>query len=73
VLLIIGSTGQGKSSIANSICRKKHFKTSNGLASETSKVSCLVTNFNGDPSKPKVIIIDNPGLGDSKNRDTKHI
>ena len=73
ILLIIGSTGQGKSSLANSLCRKNHFKTSSGLASETSKVNCLVTNFNGDPKKPKVIIIDNPGLGDSQNRDTKHI
>ena len=69
-MLIIGSTGQGKSSLANSLCRKAYFKTSSGLASETSKVSCLVTNFNGDPKKPKMIIIDNPGLGDSKNRDT---
>ena len=73
VLLIVGSTGVGKSSLANSICRKKHFKTSSGLASETSKVTCLVTNFNGDPSKQKVIIIDIPGIGDSQNRDTKHI
>jgi putative ribosome biogenesis GTPase RsgA len=35
VACFIGSTGQGKSSTANSLCGEMKFKTSNAMISET--------------------------------------
>jgi len=67
-------TGHGKSSTANSLCGEaEYFKTSSELESETSKVRGLVTYAFGDEEAEPVIIIDTPGFGDSKGRDTEHI
>jgi predicted RNA-binding protein with RPS1 domain len=67
-------TGHGKSSTANSLCGEaEYFKTSSELESETSKVRGLVTYAFNDEEEEPVIIIDTPGFGDSKGRDTEHI
>lgn len=66
-------TGHGKSATANSLCLElKRFKTSADVESETSEVKGFVTHVGSDEIEP-VIIIDTPGIGDSKGRDTEHI
>ncbi len=44
VACLLGVTGQGKSSLANSLCGETMFKISKFVASETTKVKCIVTN-----------------------------
>ena len=39
----------------------------------TSDVKGVATNFNGDPQSENVIVIDTPGIGDSRNNDAAHI
>ena len=63
-------TGQGKSSVGNSICGEKKFYMSPGTASLTTCVKGVITNFNGDPQSEKILVLDTPGFGDSKKRDT---
>ncbi len=46
VICLIGVTGQGKSSLANSICGEQNkFSTSPGFESLTSRVKGVATNF----------------------------
>lgn len=66
-------TGHGKSSTANSLAGSEFFKISSSVNSETDKVKGLATTFLGENNRDKVIIIDTPGIGDSKGRDTEHI
>ena len=70
---MIGCTGHGKSTTANSICGAKHFGESGGTESETSSFDAFLTRWENKPSEDPVIVIDTPGLGDSRNRDTKNI
>jgi predicted GTPase len=66
-------TGHGKSSTANSLAGSASFKISSSVNSETDNVKGLATTFQGENDQDKVIIIDTPGIGDSKGRDTEHI
>jgi len=67
-------TGHGKSATANSLCWElERFKTSADVESETSEVKGFVTHALGSDKNDPVIIIDTPGIGDSKGRDTEHI
>jgi predicted GTPase len=45
VICMIGVTGHGKSSTANSICGQERFQVSGGTDSETSSVTGLLTRW----------------------------
>ena len=49
------------------------FKTSNAMISETTDVECILTNFFGTPGKEILLVIDTPGIGDSRHIDSNHI
>ena len=70
---MIGLTGRGKSTTANSICGAKHLSVSGGSESDTSSFDDVLTRWGNKPSEDPVIVIDTPGLGDSRNCDTKNI
>ena len=70
---LIGQTGSGKSTTANSICGQQKFKESCSTDSETDSVTALLATWQGVKGEEPVIAIDTPGLGDSKGRDTGHI
>ncbi|CAG8643494.1 401_t:CDS:2, partial [Paraglomus brasilianum] len=66
-ILLIGRTGNGKSTLANVLVNKEgefeeFFKEGHGSASETRKISDKVFEVDG----VKYRIIDTPGLGDTK-------
>ncbi len=73
VVCMIGITGHGKSSTANSICGREKFRVSAGSESETDSVAGLLTRWQGIKEEEPVIVLDTPGFGDSKHRDTDHI
>merc|ERR1711862_28290 len=66
IVILLGQTGGGKSSIANVIMGKKLFGESSSLKSETDRLQIANGNFfgNGTP----VSTIDTPGFLDSENR-----
>ena len=71
-VVVIGSTGSGKSSLVNTLsgCQNE-FKVSASKQSETSQTTKKELTWRG--SNRKVIFIDTPGLADTEGRDTKHI
>ena len=73
IVALIGCTGSGKSATANSICGQQRFKESCSTVSETDSVTGLLSTWQGVEGEEPVIVIDTPGLGDSKGRDTGHI
>ena len=73
VVCMIGLTGHGKSSTANSICGQEKFTISAGTESETDSVSGLLARWQGIKEEEPIIVLDTPGFGDSKGRDTGHI
>jgi predicted GTPase len=73
VICMIGCTGHGKSTTANSVCGAEHFTTSSSTESETSSFDVVLTRWQNKQTEEPVIVIDTPGIGDSRNRDTKHI
>lgn len=73
VACMIGLTGHGKSTTANSICGKQEFSVSGGTESETTAFDGVLTRWEGSRNEDPIIVIDTPGIGDSRNRDTKHI
>ena len=78
-MVLLGVTGSGKSATCNTLSDSSHFKVSGSCESETDKVSGLVCRWRGQnqgAEKDKgfpFIIMDTPGFGDSKGRDTSHI
>jgi len=66
IVILLGQTGGGKSSIANVIMGKKLFAESCSIKSETDRLQIANGNFfgNGTP----VSTIDTPGFLDSENR-----
>lgn len=79
-ICLLGVTGHGKSSTANTLCGtennsngKEFFKISEGTESETDFVNGLVTTWQGDPMKEAIILLDTPGFGDTKGLDTSNI
>lgn len=81
-VLIIGSTGSGKSSFCNTLIgdsTNSLFKESKGVKSFTLSTSIKEVNwFDCEDSstknnKDKFVLIDTPGMNDSENRDTHHI
>lgn len=74
-ICIIGSTGTGKSALCNTICgdsNKEKYPESEEPTSksfETTAINVTWWDKVGDP----FILIDTPGLGDTKGRDSIHI
>ena len=72
-ICVIGLTGHGKSHTCNSLSKSEEFKVSADTISETDKVSGVVTRWRKQPKGEPCMILDTPGMGDSKGRDTSHI
>jgi predicted GTPase len=72
-ICLIGATGAGKSSTCNTVCGQCHFKASEALESFTYATEGILTNWYGNKDKESIFVLDTPGLGDSKGRDTEHI
>ena len=70
---MIGVTGHGKSTTANTLIGYEYFKSSPDIKSETSEVRGVLGNWFGEQSQRSLMITDTPGLGDSESRDTEHI
>ncbi len=70
---LLGLTGHGKSSTCNTLSNSNNFKESANCDSETPKVRGLGTKWMNDKNGFHCLIIDTPGLADSKNRDKKHV
>ena len=71
-MVVIGSTGTGKSSTLNTLCGKQNeFHVSSSEQSETSETTCKILDWRA--SSKEVCFIDTPGLADTLGRDTKHI
>lgn len=69
-LVILGATGDGKSSLGNFILNKKDlFTVSDDPESETKET----IGHNGIEGAEDIFVIDTPGLQDTKNSDKKHI
>ena len=69
VICLLGSTGTGKSSLANSILGKEAFKVSNDLKSETKVTEGHFSMLSTKEIKDiATIILDTPGFGDSEGR-----
>ena len=69
-MVVIGSTGAGKSSTLNTLCGEQgKFNVSASLQSETSETTSMVLPWRGSETK-HVVFIDTPGLADTKGRDT---
>ena len=72
-ICFIGATGSGKSQSCNSVCGINYFEASASMNSHTYETKGILAHWFGDPKYEKIFILDTPGLGDSKGRDTKHI
>ncbi|BFU21035.1 AIG1 family/50S ribosome-binding GTPase, putative [Entamoeba histolytica] len=68
-LLILGSTGDGKSTLGNFILKKNVFKESNEPKSETKQT----IGFYGEGDRQDVFVIDTPGLQDSEGMERKYM
>ena len=69
-ILLIGRSGRGKSTLANVITGLENkFKESGSSASETKKVQ--VEEFVDDKSRVSYLVIDTPGIGDTKMSDNE--
>lgn len=66
-IVLIGSTGEGKSSFGNYILRNDSFKESDEPDSCTETINCSKGKENTEVEN--LFIIDTPGISDSKGRD----
>ena len=73
VICILGCTGVGKSSLANTLAgSQKYFKVSGDVKSETLNTSGVHVRIKHNDVEYPSLIIDTPGFGDSEGRDSKH-
>jgi len=68
-LMLIGETGNGKSSLGNYILGKEVFRVSSKPRSETK----ITEGKNGDDENSNIVVIDTPGFQDTEGEDKKHI
>ncbi|OUM59779.1 hypothetical protein PIROE2DRAFT_63558 [Piromyces sp. E2] len=69
-LILIGETGNGKSSLGNFILNKKEvFSVSDNPESETK----ITIGEHGDNENRDIFVIDTPGLKDAEETDKKHL
>ncbi len=73
IVCVIGLTGSGKSSTANSISGQQKFKESCSTVSETDSIAGLLSTWQNVKGEEPFIVLDTPGLGDSKCCDTEII
>jgi len=68
-ILLIGRSGRGKSTLANVVTNTNKFKESSGSASETKKIQS--EEFTNEEDNTNYLIIDTPGIGDTKMSDNE--
>ena len=76
VICALGVTGHGKSTTCNTICGRTAtpvFKVSALTESETDKLFGFMSRWRNLLSQNPYIIFDSPGIGDSRNIDTRNI
>jgi GTP-binding protein EngB required for normal cell division len=69
VVIALGSTGNGKSTIGNRLTGKNEFKESEDANSETKQTRDCIGFFNDLP----IQFVDTPGLNDSDGMDSEHV
>src|SRR3954447_2937086 len=69
IILLIGRSGRGKSTLANVVTNTNNFKESSGSVSETKEVQ--FEQFVDEKSNIDYAIIDTPGIGDTKMSDNE--
>jgi len=72
-LIIIGETGKGKTSLCRLLTGSSQFQPSDGSQSATLSVSTATVLSNFCHTVGPVLIVDTPGLNDSKGRDNQHL
>jgi predicted GTPase len=55
------------------MCGKMIFSVSAGTESETTAFDGVLTRWENMENEDPIIVVDTPGIGDSRNLDTKHI
>jgi len=70
LIIAIGKTGHGKSSVLNALSNwQNFFKEGETLSSVTSKITKKFCHLRNDFNKPFVCLVDTPGFYDSEKRD----
>ncbi len=72
IVIVIGATGVGKSTVCNVLSgdtSRKMYPESAGIKPETFKTTVQEAYWFGEESNGKFLLIDTPGLGDPQNKD----
>ena len=77
-VLLIGSTGNGKSTLGNFLINpndesREVFKTATDNLPQTQHTKIACAPISGNDSSKEITIIDTPGLNESKTKDLKHM